>query len=176
MKFRYFTLILGAVTTIGLVGCGDNATQLTAESNQVSFDGSKFVLSEEPDGAVGVIAAKQSAADGAPMVLVGRIGGSANPWIEGRAAFTLMDPSVTVVEPGGDMADGEICMDDCCAAERVACTTLVKFVDDEGRVVPVDSRKLLGVKESDMVVIKGTAKKDDSGNFSLLATGLYVRN
>lgn len=176
MKSHITSLVLAGIACIGLVGCGDNASRPTTELNPVDYDGTQFVLAEEPDGAVGVIAAKESVADGDPLVLVGRIGGSDNPWIEGRAAFTLMDPSVTVVGPGGNMADGEICMDDCCAAERLACTTLVKFVDENGQVVPVDSRRLLGVKASDMVVIQGTAKKDESGNFSLLATGLYVRN
>jgi hypothetical protein len=31
------------------------------------------------------------------------------------------------------------------------------------------------VNEEDMVVVKGIVKKDDSGNFSLLANGVYVR-
>ena len=63
-------------------------------------------------------------------MLVGRIGGSANPWIDGRAAFTLLDASMTVIAEGGDSAEGELCTGDCCATERLACTTLVKVVED----------------------------------------------
>ena len=42
--------------------------------------------------------------------------------------------------------------------------------------MPIDSRKLLGLKESDMVVVQGTAKKDENGNFVMLAEGVYIRN
>ena len=176
MRAPLTTLASAALLCVPFVGCGGGSPSQPAGSTRVAIDGTSFLLSDEPDGAVGVISAKESAEDGAPLVLVGRIGGASNPWVDGRAAFTLMDPSLTVVDPGADTAPGEVCMDDCCAAERLACTTLVKFVDGEGRVVPVDSRKLLGVKEGDMVVVKGAAKKDGSGNLSMLATGLYLRN
>jgi hypothetical protein len=160
-----------------LSGCGE-ATQsnaVTASTTPIEIDSSKFLLSEEPAGAVGVIAARESAEDGKPLVLVGRIGGAANPWIDGRAAFTLLDASMSVVAEGEDSADGELCMGDCCATERINCTTLVKVVDAQGKLVPVDSRKLLGLNESDMVVIQGNAKRDKSGNFVMLATGVFIR-
>ena len=64
---------------------------------------------------MGVIAARKSAEDGEPLVLVGRIGGSQNPWIEGRAAFTLLDASMNIVGEGADSCDGELCTGDCCA-------------------------------------------------------------
>lgn len=176
MKHRPALLLLCVLGSFGLLGCSGDASSNSENLSPVRVDGRDYLLDEEPDGAVGVIAARESVEDGTPLVLVGRIGGAANPWIEGRAAFTLVDPSITVVEPGTDSAADEICMEDCCAAERSTCTTLVKFVDENGRVVPVDSRTLLGLSESDMVVVKGTAKKDDNGNFSMLATGLFVRN
>lgn len=175
MKAPLPLLLLFATTAGTLVGCGEDATTPTDGATPVSIDRSRFVLGEEPDGAVGVIAAKDQAEDGAPLVLVGRIGGSERPWIDGRAAFTLIDASMNVVAEGEDSADEELCTGDCCATERLACTTLVKFVDAQGQIVPVDSRELLGVKENDMVVIQGKVRKDDTGNFSLLATGLYVR-
>jgi hypothetical protein len=125
---------------------------------------------------MGVIEARQLSEDGQELVLVGRIGGSANPWIEGRAAFTLLDPSMIAVDPSQGMAEGQICTDECCDTERAECTTIVKFVDASGALVETDARKLLGVSEDDMVVVKGTAKRDKSGNFQLLATGLHIRN
>ncbi|MBX3424287.1 MAG: AbrB/MazE/SpoVT family DNA-binding domain-containing protein [Pirellulales bacterium] len=173
MNWTYLALLALASTLVGLSGCGSTpAEESTAQSD---IDGTQFLLSAEPDGAVGVIAARESAEDGAPLVLVGRVGGSANPWIDGRAAFMLLDASMSVVAEGEDSAEGELCTGDCCATERLACTTLVKVVDAGGQVVPVDSRKLLGLKESDMVVVEGTAKKDKSGNFSMLANRVFIR-
>lgn len=161
------------VTSLVQVGCG---TAPGSQSPTAKVDGAQFLLQEEPEGAISVITARETAEDGKPLVLMGRVGGASNPWIEGRAAFMLIDPSVMVVANGSDSAEGEICMDDCCAGERAECTSLVKVVDTAGNIVPVDARELLGLKESDLVVVKGTAKKDKSGNFSMLATKVYVRN
>lgn len=169
-----FTILFASLTMIA--GCGSASSEASvAASTPVSFDGSMYVLAEEPDGAVGVIAARESAKDGEPIVVVGRIGGAANPWIEGRAAFTLLDASKSVVAEGTDSGGGEICTGDCCAIERAACTMLVKVVDEAGRVLPVDSRQLFGVAANDMVVVRGNASKDDSGNVVLLANGVHVR-
>ena len=135
----------------------------------------KYVLADEPDGAIGVIEARKTAANGDPVIVVGRIGGATNPWIEGRAAFMLLDASMVIVADGTESADGEICMDECCATERAGTTTLVKVVDDGGKVLAVDARQLLGVNADDMVVVSGKASKDDSGNFVVLASGVHVR-
>lgn len=174
MRWTFLALIAVAPALPLLTGCGSApAAEATAPSD---IKGSDFLLSEEPDGAVGVIAAREAAEDGVPLVLVGRVGGSANPWIEGRAAFMVLDASMSVVAEGEESAEGELCTGDCCATERLACTTLVKVVDASGQVVPVDTRKLLGLKESDMVVVEGTAKKDKSGNFSMLVNHVFIRN
>jgi len=177
MKAFAFLALLASVSLPFLSGCGEatESTAVAASATAADIDGSQFLLEEEPLGAVGVIIARESAEDGEPLVLVGRIGGAANPWIDGRAAFTLLDASMSVVAEGEDDGDGELCMGDCCATERLDCTTLVKIVDEQGKLVPVDSRKLLGLSEADMVVLKGTAKKDKSGNFVMLARGVYVR-
>ena len=177
MKPIHFLSLLTLLSLPVAVGCGaaGESSVKAAHAAPVSIDGSKFLLDEEPEDAVGVIEAREEAADGQSIVLVGRIGGSTNPWIEGRAAFMLLDASMNVVAEGEDSEEGEICTGDCCATERLNCTTLVKVVDAEGKLVAVDSRELLGLKESDMVVIAGKAKKDDSGNFVMLASGVYVR-
>ena len=52
---------------------------------------------------------------------------------------------------------------------------LVKVVDDANKIVPAGAKDLLGVKELQTVVIAGTAKRDDAGNVTILAKGIYVR-
>jgi hypothetical protein len=170
-------IVIASLLSIAGAGCGSSSSASvdTNAVTPVSFDGSKYVLAEEPDGAVGVIAARETAQDGEPIVVVGRIGGATNPWIEGRAAFMLLDASMVIVADGTDGADGEICMDDCCATERLTSTTLVKVVDGGGQVLTVDTRQLLGVAANDMVVVRGTVSKDESGNFVVLADGVHVR-
>lgn len=176
MKWSYMTLLALVPAVAGFSGCGSApATDSHASSAATNVDAAQFLLNEEPDGAVGVIAGRESAVDGAPLVMVGRIGGAANPWIDGRAAFTLLDASMSVVANGQDSGETELCLDDCCALDRQNCTTLVKVVDGQGKLVPIDSRELFGLKESDMVVVKGTAQKDETGNFVMLASGIFVR-
>ena len=176
MRKATYALIL-SVGLPGLGGCGTSSTEPsdTIAATAASLDGSKYLLGEEPDGAVGVIAARESAKDGDPVVIVGRIGGAANPWIEGRAAFMLLDASKLMVAEGQDSSEGELCTGDCCALERAGCTTLVKVVDAEGKLVGADSRQLLGLTSDDMVVVRGKAKKDESDNFTVLADAVYIR-
>lgn len=39
-----------------------------------------------------------------------------------------------------------------------------------------DARKLLNVKELSTVVVKGEAQRDEAGNLTVLASGVYVKN
>jgi hypothetical protein len=176
MKLAYFVLGL-SILAASAIGCGGessagiDATMVTS----VSVDRSKYVLADEPDGAIGVIEARETGTDGQQIVVVGKIGGATNPWIEGRAAFMLLDASKTVVADGTESSEGEICMNDCCATDRAACTTLVKFVDDAGKVLAVDARQLLEVSSDELVVVRGKVSKDAEGNFAVLADGVHVR-
>jgi len=169
--------LVAALILAAVVGCGQGTSSEVSDQylTPVSVDGSKYVLADEPDGAIGVIAARQTANDGEPIVVVGRIGGSANPWIEGRAAFMLLDASMVLVANGTENAAGEVCLDDCCAAERAESTALVKVVDANGKVLSADARQLLGVAADDMVVVRGKANKDNNGNFVVIADGVHIR-
>ena len=135
-------LALVSLLSMALTGCGSSSSaEMNSQSvTPISIDGSKYLLAEEPDGAIGVIETRKTAANGEPIVVVGRIGGATNPWIEGRAAFMLLDASMMIVADGTESTEGEICMDECCATERAGSTTLVKVVDENGKVLAVDAR------------------------------------
>ena len=171
------SLYLAAIVSLA-AGCGTSASTSPGSAQgsvtEAAINGDKYLLAEEPDDAVGVIEARETANNGDPLVIVGRIGGSDKPWVEGRAAFMLLDASMAVVANGTESAEGEVCLEDCCADERAECTTLVKVVDN-GTLVAADSRQLLGLKENDFVVVRGKASKDESGNFTVLADGVFVR-
>ena len=64
-------------------------------SDVAKVDASAYLLDTEPDGAGNVIKVREESgiADD-DLLVVGRIGGSSNPWIDGRAAFTIVDLSV----------------------------------------------------------------------------------
>lgn len=87
----------------------------------------------------------------------------------------MIDAAMTVVADGETTGDGQVCMDDCCASLRTESTTLVKVVDEQGSVLPVDARTLLKAAENDMVVVKGRVRRDEEGSFSIAADRVYVR-
>ncbi len=160
--------------TFGMIGC----SQPTPEP-AVSYDASKFMLPSEPDNALNVIAARESAKDQEQVVVLGRIGGELNPWVEDRAAFYIVDPSLLACSD--EKADGEPCScptpwDYCCEPDKLPnAMTLVKFVETDGTVVKHDARKIFDVKELQTVIVKGTAQRDDAGNLTILADGMFVR-
>jgi hypothetical protein len=168
MAFRAHHLVFAKLVAVLAIGC----TQEFEATRSVSADGAKYLLSVEPEGAQGVTALRDSAQDDDQVVVVGRIGGGVKPWIEGRAAFVLVDAAVQLA-----CEEGETCSEGCaCCAEDLAnATAMVKFVDTEGRVLPTDARKLLGVKDLEAVVVQGTAQRDQGGNLTVLASGIYIR-
>lgn len=80
-----------------LVGCG-------GENKEQESEGSKYLLSLEPEGAAGVRDVRASAKDEDEVVIVGRIGGMENPWVEGLAAFSIVDPAMKPCNEIGDDA------------------------------------------------------------------------
>lgn len=159
-------------------GCSsESPTESTTETpaNTPGIDRAQFLLDAEPDGSSGVIAVREATTDGDDIVITGRIGGSVNPWIKGRAAFSIVDPSLRACTdiPGDEC---ETPWDYCCETDKLAAATaLVKFVDDSGKPLAADSRDLLSVKELQTVVVQGKAQRDEAGNLTILASRLFVR-
>ncbi len=119
---------------------------------------------------------RETAKEGDEVVMVGRIGGDVKPWVEGRAAFWVIDPSLKSCKETED----DNCptpWDYCCTPKdelrKVMAT--IKVIDGQGRTVAVDARQLLGLKELQTVVVRGKAKRDEQGNLTVLADGLFVR-
>jgi hypothetical protein len=144
--------------------------------NGPSADGAKYLLTSEPAGALGVLDARKTTKDGDDVVIVGRIGGREDPWGNGQATFSIVDPSLLACTD----REGDNCptpWDYCCVhpEELHAGMATVKIVDDKGDAVQKPAKELLGVKELQTVVVRGRAQRNDKGNFIVLATGLYVR-
>jgi len=133
---------------------------------------SSYRLTSEPAGAQDVKLARTSAKDNDEVVVVGRIGGDANPWIDGVAAFTIIDLALKPCEDDGCQVPWDYCCD---LDDLPKSKAMVKVVDGNGSVVPTESRQLLGVKELQTVVVQGKAKRDEAGNLTILASGVFVR-
>jgi hypothetical protein len=99
MKFCNPRILLWSLVTglSALAGCGQDSATTPASSaskSAAAIDGSKYLLSGEPENAAPVIKAQEAAKDDEDIVIVGRIGGEKSPWIDGRAAFLIVDQSL----------------------------------------------------------------------------------
>ncbi|MAT72516.1 MAG: hypothetical protein CMJ58_23690 [Planctomycetaceae bacterium] len=171
-----WTIVWSLTLISGIVGCQQSSTPAAgnASSERPAVDGSAYLLPSEPEGAKDVIAVREAAADGEEVLVVGRIGGSENPWIDGRAAFSIVDNSLKACSdiPGDTCAKP---WDYCCETPALpSSTALIKVVDQSGELVGADARELLNVQELSTVVVRGKAERDESGNLTVLATGVYV--
>ena len=134
---------------------------------------SQYLADSEPDGAVPVGEARESVIDEQAVTLVGTIGGSSEPFVNGLAAFTIVDPKVPYCSPDEGCPTP---WDYCCTQDQVKDNiATVKIVDDSGSPVATDARSLLNVKELSTVVVQGTARRDDQGNLTIAANKIFVR-
>ncbi len=172
MEWVRVRLLVVALAAVMLGGCG--SVESTDSPPAAEIDGARFLLDAEPAGALNVIAVLQDAQDGDEVVVVGRVGGEADPWVEDLAAFSIADVSL---KPCNEREDDEcpVPWDYCCEPDLATSRTLVKVVDEKGEVVARGAQQLLNMKELQTVVVQGKARRDDAGNVSLLATGIFVR-
>ena len=175
---KVFASIVCLAWVCWVAGCSQQPSAPTAPdqtSSMPAIDGAQFLLGDEPAGATEVVKAREDVSDGDDIVIVGRIGGSRNPWIDGRAAFSIVDGSLKACRD----IPGDTCekpWDYCCATDELSTSTaLVKVVDDDGEVIKADAKQLLDVQELSTVVVKGKAKRDDAGNLTVLADSVFVK-
>lgn len=120
------------------------------------------------------------------VVLVGSVGGLPNPSQQSqpdypfdrkRAVIFLADPGAVAEQEaeGHQHAQGEECA--FCAsraADMAHMLAVVRFRDEQGKVVPIDARAVLDLKEKETVVVRGLAQME-AGMLVVDAEGLYVR-
>ena len=156
-----------------IVGCSTSETSESALSSQPSADGARFVTTTEPADAISVGEARKSAQDDQEVTLIGRIGGSSEPFVDGLVAFTIVDLQV----PHCSADEGcPTPWDYCCTQDQVKENiATVKFVDASGNPLPGNAREVLGVKELSTIVVQGKATRDEQGNLTVAATKVFVR-
>ena len=170
---------LALVAAAFIAGCSPSAAPtdrppVTEHAGEPDAAGKKYMLDREPAGTKGVIDVRKAAKDGDEVVVVGKIGGQDDPWYARQAAFTIVDPSIPSCLDTGD--DCKTPWDYCCAPKEDLTRGMmsVKLVDDQGKVVAGDARKLLGLRELNTVVAKGKYRQEGD-SFVVHATAVYVR-
>ena len=154
-----------ALLAFVLGGCSQSPPAATNSASTV-------LLESKPEGAVGVIQARKEAKDNQPIVVVGRIGGDPKPFVDGLAAFSIVDLEI---KPCSEEEGCPTPWDYCCDLDRLPeRKALVKVVDARGKPIVADARQLLDVKELSTVFVQGTAARDEAGNLTVLASRVFV--
>ena len=171
MRISRTAVVMVSLLAVGVMaGCGNS------NAGKPAAEGAAYRLSAEPENAKGVKEVRDVAKTDEEVTVVGRIGGDTSPWVDGQAAFLVVDPSL---KPCNEKGEEEACAtpwDYCCDTDLLLThKAMVKIVDKSGKTVAMDARKLLGVKESQTVVVRGQAKRDEAGNLTVLAAGVFVK-
>ena len=125
-----------------------------------------------------VAAAKAAARQGEEITIVGRIGGSVNPFVADRAIFTIADPALVSC---ADMDDPDHCKtpwDYCCEdrAKMRAGTATIEVAGADGKPPAVALRGVQGLEPLATVAVSGTVvERNDAGLLVVRAKRIEVR-
>jgi len=148
-----------------------------AEIDMAAIRGS-VVLAEEPAGVLSIADAKAKlTATPQAVVVAGRIGGrGTSPFGKNEATFSMLEIPTDdhAAKPGHKPDDCPFCK------KRAANSPIaaVSFAGADGKVIPLDAQKLLGVAEGQDVVVRGSGFFDPKLGIPVIqinADGLYVR-
>jgi predicted hotdog family 3-hydroxylacyl-ACP dehydratase len=173
MRTRLLTAILACAAF--LPACGRTETAPTTPPAAILPAG--LFIETEPADAVPVHTAKQSAREGERIVIRGRIGGTREPFVAGRAVMTIVDPGLPTCDERAD-DDCPTPWDYCCEtrADIVASAATVQVSGDNGGPLRADLKNISGLKPGAEVVIVGTVGRTESPTaFLVHAKTIYVR-
>jgi hypothetical protein len=167
MKNITYTLIVSAALAVFAIGCGDSEQKQTvapatpktpAAPKAPPVELPETLLAKEalPD-AMGVVAARKEVEPGKEIVLTGFIGARREPFVDGRAIFTLADSKALTQ---CDAIPGDGCKtpwDACCdAPEKVkASIASIQVVDGDGMVLKRKLEGFGGIASGSTVSVKG---------------------
>lgn len=169
--FRH-AAVAGIALMVGVV-----ARDAMAEIDMAAIRGS-VILAEEPAGALSIADAKAKlTATPQPVVVAGRIGGrGTSPFGKNEATFSMLEIPTDdhAAKPGHKPDDCPFCK------KRAANSPIaaVSFAGGDGKVIPLDAQKLLGVAEGQDVVVRGNGFFDPKLGIPVIqinADGLYLR-
>jgi hypothetical protein len=165
------SLLVLVASTLFVAACDDRAQNSTAAPQADAT--ADWKLDTMPGDAVEVAQAKADAKEGDPIVLIGRIGGRAEPITPSSGVFVIMDPALpTCADNPEDQC--ETPWDYCCEtpATITANAATVQLRDAEGKPITFAEGDLQPLSR---VAVTGTvAPRPNSDTLIVHATGVHV--
>ncbi len=173
MNTKTITRLIPALCLAALWGCGSSETESTgARDDRPNLD--HLFLAEKPSPATSVADLIADPTEGAEVSVVGRIGGTVEPFGKGHAVFFLADDDLYFCD---EMPEDtcETPWDACCEdPEKVAKgRLLVQFTDDDGEVLPVSLKGVNGLAGLDTVTVTGTVVSGKDGIVTIEADAMH---
>lgn len=151
-----------------------NATKLHVPRGNIPFG---FMLDEAPSDVKNVIDAKETAKPGDTIAIRGRIGGSARPFVDGRAVFTIVGRGPHACS---DHADDQCKTpwDYCCTPrdELRAHSATIQIVDESGAPIRTDIKGRRGIQELSDLTVVGKVVSTNGGSLIIKASGMYLND
>ncbi len=131
----------------------------------------KTVLSSSPKGEpLAIHSVRESSKAGDEVTIKGRIMGNATPFVEGRSAFILADPTILAAcndKPGDEC---ETPWDSCCNSpdEKKKGIATIQIVGTDGRVLKEPLEGVSGLSKLATVTVTGTVAKGSSADLLIV--------
>jgi hypothetical protein len=158
---------------------GTDALVLTATSMHVSKAPlpSGFFVEKQPENAKDVSEIRKAGTlkAGDEVVLRGRVGGSKEPFVAGRAVLTLMGRGLKACNENPDDKCSKP-WDYCCETKQdiLANSVTVQVVDAKGQILRTDMKGRRGLKELSEMVVVGKVASADGKAVVINATAVHA--
>ncbi len=167
------TLALIVIATVALIGCGRKSEQNNASTPASAALPADLVVAELPGEAQAPAVARRTAKAGDEVLLTGHIAGRKQPFVEGRAMFTIV---------GSDIA---MCGDECAVPWDLCCSpteaisahaATIQLVNDQSQPVKASLNGHQGLAPGKQVVVRGTVHQADEHAFVVNLSKVAVVN
>lgn len=184
------TLPISATTFLGAAllavaltaGCGEKKQGATSTApsgaGAPALALETVVVQEEnvPD-AVPVGTAKPAVKQGDTVTVLGRIGGSVNPFNRNRAVFTIVDPKIPTCGEGHDPDHCSTPWDYCCEPPESlrANVATIEIAGPDGKPLTFSVQGMRGLEPMATITVTGTVvEHNDQGVFLVRAEKIHV--
>lgn len=176
MKTKHTCILLAAVL---FTACGEKTTTTEATAPAETSAALTAVIDAPVDGeAQSIHTARETAKPGDRITLTGRVMGNLHPFVEGRAAFILGDPTVLTACSDRPDDECETPWDTCCDTkeEKQRGTATIQVVGADGRVLKESIEGVGGIGKLSTLSVTGTvAEGASAGSLVVNATAIDVR-
>ncbi|MDA1106255.1 MAG: hypothetical protein O2855_06645 [Planctomycetota bacterium] len=170
---RHITTALLSLTAAALWACDQSSSTPTAGAPNGAGSETPSVSSGLPAGLVvdvgtigaepaSVKATRDGATAGSHVTLVGKIGGSKKPFVEGRAAFTIIDLSLKSCDE--TMDDGCAKPWDYCCEDKTNLrnhSAMIEIHGADGKPLPLGAQGQDGLEPLKVIVVEGEVVATD---------------